>query len=59
MFFKNLLETAQNSPFKTPLSVAKCDQAPVDEAPLVKSRSLMAFATPEGGMYILFEKASG
>lgn len=51
MFYSKLLETAQNSPFKTPISTVQCEQSVGDVA--VKSRNIMAFDTPEGGLYKL------
>uniref|UniRef100_A0A336K193 Phosphate carrier protein, mitochondrial n=1 Tax=Culicoides sonorensis TaxID=179676 RepID=A0A336K193_CULSO len=47
MFFKNFLETAQSSPFKTPFSSVKCEENAVEKAPLAASRNIMAAATVE------------
>jgi solute carrier family 25 phosphate transporter 3 len=47
MYAKTLFETAQVSPFKTPVSLASCSDVVKDKI-ITKSRKIQAFATPEG-----------
>lgn len=44
MLFSSLVETARNSPFKSPLTVAQCEAS----SP-VEGRSIAAAAAAEGG----------